>query len=173
MVRSRRRTCIVALALVLAARAVSAQTPGRRFVTDAKVDARGVLHIIYSDRRVVTPPREKDQRGVSDVAVAGDKQTVGWLVQYDNHGITSYTIPLTLIVFRSGTVIRRVSNGFMVSEWFFADEGKRVAFHTDTVHSSLAPYYELRDVDTNQVVEKWEGALTDRAPAWTRRFRRE
>jgi hypothetical protein len=37
--------------------------------------------------------------------VAEDKQTVGWLIDYENC-CTSYPIPLTLVIFRSGEIIR-------------------------------------------------------------------
>jgi hypothetical protein len=55
----------------------------------------------------------------------------------------------------------------MIVSWLFQENGTQVAFNSNTVHGDLAPHYELRDVETGRLIEKWEGHLTDSAPEWT------
>jgi hypothetical protein len=136
-------------------------------ITGISAHPNGSVRITYSDGKVVEAPKEKDQSACLDLAVADDKQTAGWLVAYPNP-TASYPIPTTLIIYRSGKVLRRIDSGFMFSSWRFMNGGKQVAFHTNTVHGDLAPYYELRDIDANKVIDKWEGPQSERAPNWVK-----
>lgn len=148
--------------------------PGARaqaaFITAISVDPDNAIRITHSDGKVVRPPKEKDQGSCEDPAVAEDKQTAGWLVAYGEHPSTSYPIPTTLIIYRSGKILRRLGNGFVFGSWFFVNGGKQVAFNTDTLHGSLAPYYELRDIETNKIIDKWQAPLSDKSPEWVKRL---
>jgi hypothetical protein len=45
-----------------------------------------------------------------------------------------------------------------------------VAFYTNTAHGDRAPYYELRDILTDKMIEHWQGQLTDKSPLWAKRL---
>ena len=141
-------------------------------VGKAYIASDGSIHIIYSDGKDVKPPKEKGQVDCSSPHVAEDKQTVGWLVEYPNC-CTSYPIALTLVIYRSGNVIRRFNDGMLIANWRFVKGGKNVAFYTDTVHGGLAPHYELRNVLTGALLDKWDGDLSATSPGWAKQLSRE
>jgi hypothetical protein len=170
------RALFVLLALIYIGLAdPSAQlTSARTAVVERIVqDPNGTLHILYDDGSRVTPPKEKDwgeergARSYSDGAIASDRQTVGWLVNYANC-CTSYDIPLTLIVYRSGKVIRRVGDGMMISEWHFLAGGKEVAYHSGTVHGDSADHSTRLDIATGKVLATYAGIPDETSPDWTR-----
>ena len=139
------------------------------FISRIYLDSSKNVRIVYSDGREFQPPKEEDQVACESFAVAEDKQTAGWLVDYKNFDAT-YAIPMTLVIYRSGNVIRRISNEFVIGRWYFRGNGKQVAFYTDTVHGDRAPYYELRDIQTDKIIDKWQGQLTEKSPEWAKRL---
>ena len=141
-----------------------------RFIAKVFLDSQENAHIVYNDGKDARPAKEVGQVSCSSPSITKDRQTAGWLVNYDNHGITSYPIPLILIIYRKGRVIRKLGNGMSIGNWYFSEDSNRVAFKTDTVHGGLAPYYELHDIKTNRVVDKWRGPLNEKSPAWAKRF---
>jgi hypothetical protein len=172
-----RMTFLVLVAVVCASpTGASAQVKSESAAVVEKVeqDPNGTLHIVYSDRSRITPPRERTwgqergSRSYSDAAVASDKQTVGWLVNYQNC-CTSYDIPLTLMIFRSGKVIRRVGDGMMIADWYFLAGGKEVVYHAGTVHGDDAGHSARVDIATGKVLATYHGTPDERSPDWTRR----
>ena len=163
---------VLACGLILGLFAMPSESGSKQtaFVSQVFLDAENRIHVKYSDGREDVPPKERGQISCSVPAVAKDKRTVGWLVDYDNLGATSYPIPLKLIIYRDGKRIRKLGNGMLIGTWRFSDNGKQVAFYTNTVHGDLAPYYELHDIETDKIVDKWEGQLTDKTPAWAKRL---
>ena len=97
----------------------------------------GPLHIVYSDGTHIIqrlPPLEKSTDknivfnavGFSEVQLADDGQTLGWAIQVENC-CTSYSIPLSVVVFRSGKVLHTFNSGPTVWNWMFLHEGKQLA----------------------------------------------
>jgi hypothetical protein len=129
------------------------------------------MHIAYSDGKLLRIAKEEGQMTCSSPMVAADKRTVGWLVDYE-YCCTSYPIPLMLVIFRSGKIVERLLPGMAIEAWSFWAGGKQVAFKTNTLHGDLAPYYQLRDIETHAVVGQWEGHLTASAPEWARSLER-
>ena len=152
-----------ALALTVAA---FGQPDRTSLVTRVYLDASQILHIVEQNGKEVVPPKEKDQVAFSSPAIAPDRKTVGWLVDVPNC-CTSYPIAVTLVVYRSGKIVRRLGNESMIAGWGFRAGGTQVAFYTNTVHGDLAPRYELHDVKTGRLVASWEGHLTEASPSWT------
>jgi hypothetical protein len=133
--------------------------------------AGGTLYIIQLDGKNVQQPKEKDQVRYSSPLISGDQQTVGWLVDSD-FCCTSYPISLMLVVYRQGKPLRRFTgDGRAIFDWKFVDRGRRVAFYQDFLHGTPGQHYELRDVETGRLIEKWNGELTPKAPRWTRGMR--
>jgi hypothetical protein len=140
-------------------------------ISNISVNSTGGIEIAYSNGKVIRPTPEKDQETCIDPAVAADRQTAGWLVAFrDSARTTSYPVPTTLIIYRAGKVVRKVSNGFVIGRWQFSNGGREVAFYTDTLHGGLSPYHELRDIETNRIIAKWEGALSEKSPDWVKRL---
>ena len=94
------------------------------------------MHIVYSDGLHIVedlPPKEESTpettcaqcRGIWNDQLADDRQALGWTVHVDNCG-TSYTIPLSLTIFRSGKVIQTIEPGQMIWGWMFRPGGQQV-----------------------------------------------
>ena len=100
--------------------------PGSRYET-------GPLHIIYSDGTEVVqtlpPLRASTDKetvfnavGFSGVALAKDQQTLGWTVNVENC-CTSYSIPLSLVLFATDTCFTPSTRG----KWFGAGCSSKTA----------------------------------------------
>src|SRR5438270_8046106 len=161
---------------IRAAVAMLAVLPGiaqtSKSLTAVNIGSDGIVHIVRSDGSEFIAPKEKDQVSSSSSKIADDKSTAGWLVNYENC-CTSYPIPLTLIVYRPGRPLHKFGDGMSIGDWSFWVGGKQVAFYTNTVHGGLAPHYELHDVRTGRLIEKWEGHPDSKSPAWVHRLRSE
>ena len=157
------RTTFVLFVLNLA---LFAQTPTQpTLIEKIYVDSEGVAHVVESDGADHPQPKEKDQVTCSLPKVADDKRTAGWLVDVPNC-CTSYPISLELLLYQPGKPVQRLGDGMLIADWHFLDGGKRVAFSTNTVHGDLAPYYELREVDTGKLLSHWKGHLNAKSPKW-------
>lgn len=156
---------------------IAESAPGSSYET-------GPLHILYSDGTEITeelPPKKKstednvvfNQEGFADPQLAADRLTIGWTETYDNC-CTSYAIPLMLVIFRSGEVIRRVDPGLtMIWSWMFVDGGERVAIATGPTHGPEIGDFRLYDVNTGKMISEVFGdentqALKPDAPKWAK-----
>lgn len=88
---------------------------------------------------------------------------------------TSYDIPLGLVVYAAGRVHRFTGINLPIFQWAFADHGTRVAYGQEPVHSACATHYELRDVESERLIDSVDvpepcGYLPDpkpvRVPKW-------
>jgi hypothetical protein len=138
-------------------------------ISKVYLDSEQNIRIVYSDGKEFRPPREEDQVACESFAVAEDKQTAGWLVDYPSPN-TTYPIPMTLVIYRSGKVIHKISNGFVIGRWYFLQGGRQVAFATNTLHGDVAPYYELQDILTKKTIDHWQGQVNEKSPEWAKRL---
>jgi hypothetical protein len=144
-----------------------------KFVEHVDKGEGGNLFIVYNDRTRVAAPRQKDWHrkdgptSYDEPAIASDRQTVGWLVNFKNSG-TSYDIPLSLMVYRSGHLVREVGDGFAISEWHFLSRGKEVVFHSGTVHGDNADHSTRVDIATGKVIATHKGVLDENSPDWAK-----
>jgi hypothetical protein len=128
--------------------------------------AGGKVHIVLDDRREVQPPVDKDELSDSSVSISPDKRSVGWLVDHGNC-CTSYPLSLKLMIYRPGKPLRSFAgDGRAIFDWKFIGGGRQVAFYQDYPHGNPVPHYELRDVETGQLVSKWDSAMG--APSWVK-----
>jgi hypothetical protein len=104
---------------------------------------------------------------VSRRTIASDRQTVGWLVNFDTSS-TSYDIPLSVMIYRSGYLVREVGDGFMISEWHFGAGGKEVVYHSGTVHGDDADHATRVDIATGKVLATYKGVLDENSPDWAK-----
>lgn len=143
----------------------------------------GPLHILYSDGTgvVQTLPSLKPSSpthtvfnavGFSRVALASDRQTLGWTVDVQNC-CTSYPIPLTLVVFRHKHRLHTFQQGQMVWNWMFLKGGKEVAAVWGPTHGTDIGDYRLYDVQTGKLLSEVLGDTTiskPNAPAWVKQL---
>jgi hypothetical protein len=152
----------VALCAVIFA---SARSGAQSTIASAALDSGGAIHISYSDGTEIVAPKLQDQVSFGHPRIARDKRTVGWLANYPNC-CTSYPIPMGLIIFRDGKVLRSISPGMPIWHWIFLADGEQVAVYTDTVHGDLNPNYELCDVGSGEAVGSWSPNSTKAQPEW-------
>lgn len=154
------------------------------FINDSEEGSRyetGPLHIIYSDGTEIVqtlPPlvASTDKEivfndvGFAHLQLAPDRQTLGWEVDVENC-CTSYPVPLRVVVFRHGKVLRSFAPGQMVWEWMFLLDGKRLAIVTGPTHGPEVGHYCLYNVQTGKLIAEVFGdestqSLKSDAPAW-------
>jgi len=155
---------------------LAAPSPGSAADTylGATADTSGVVRIRREHGRPIVIGKDLEQVGAEQIAVSKDGRSVGWLALYPNC-CTSYPIPLKLVIYTDGR--RRVFevNGLPIWRWQFSADGARVAFEQETAHGGLGIHYELRDVASGRLVERYdpsehaadEGPPPD-MPAWVK-----
>ena len=145
----------------------------------------GPLHIIYSDGTEIVqtlPPLkpETDEEtvfaavGFSGVELAEDQPTLGWTINVQNC-CTSYSVPLSVVVFQHKQVLHTFHQGQMVWSWMFLEGGKQVAVVFGPTHGPEVGDYQLYEVKTGKLIsEVWGDAVTQSlktdAPDWAKRL---
>lgn len=157
------------------------------FIDEAQKDSgyeTGPLHILYSDgtETVQTlpplkPSTEKEIAfnavGFSAVELAEDRQTLGWMINVEDD--TSYSIPLSVVVFRHKQVLHTFNTGQMVWSWMFLDGGKQVAVVFGPTHGPEVGNYQLYDAKTGKLLAEVSGdedtqSLKPDAPDWAKQL---
>jgi len=169
--------CLFALSFVLCLFAFSIPSEAAELYETVKID-RGQLHIITTDQKEILPPKRSyklgdeilNQVGFMDAVISDDKTTVGWLALYPNC-CTSYPIPLELIIFNNGKIMRVfIGTGLPIWKWKFENKGTQVAFEQETVHGSGGIHYELREIKTGLLIDSLDGDPHPKSPKWLRDF---
>jgi|SRR5271157_511819 len=153
------------LASAIASDKQSVQRPKAPYISAMFIGAGG-MSIIQNDGRIVQPPKETEQVGYSSPRISEDRQSVGWLVDSD-FCCASYPLSFMLVVYRPGKPLRRFTgDGRAIFGWKFVGTGNQVAFEQSFPHGDLRTHYELRDVDTERLVDQWDPDDTPKAPKW-------
>jgi len=151
----------------------AAQSQGQQHrVMTVSADSEGRAHVVERSGREWIVPNETGQVSFDTPLIAVDGRTAGWLAEFPNC-CTSYPIPLTLVLWRDGHVLRRVGNGMDIGRWQFRNGGAQVAYFTDTVHGNLAPACVLMDVATGREVGRWIRGKKRPLPDWAEAFRED
>ena len=99
--------------------------------------------------------------------MAEDRQTVGWLANYDTC-CQSYPIPRQLVIWKSGRVIRKIDAQAMIWNWRFYGRGKEAGFSDGPTHGADIPYsYRLFDIATGRLISEIAGHQ-ENFPDWVR-----
>jgi hypothetical protein len=117
-------------------------------------DAR--VHIVRSDGagELVVPP-EPGQDSVQQIKVAVDRRTVGWLVSTYASCCVSYAIPVDLVIWRDGHIVRRFHSAQFIAEWNFARGAREVTFSTEVLHGDADATCYRKDIATGKQLESW------------------
>ena len=119
------------------------------------IDPSGQLRISTKHHREIVPKKEQDQTGFADAQISPDGRAVGWLALYPNC-CTTYPIALKLVILANGAQRSYAGNGLPISRWCFWAGGKQVAFEQETVHGGMGVHYELRDIETGELIDKYD-----------------
>lgn len=148
--------------------------PGSKYET-------GDLHILYSDgtqvvgkmaKKKPSPDSIFDQVGIDDVKVAADRRTIGW-EEMSTNCCTSYSIPESLAIYRSGRSVLHIQQGQTIWYWTFRDGGRRVAVVWGATHGPQVGDFQLIDVKAGRLIAEVYGdpntqALDSDAPKWAK-----
>jgi hypothetical protein len=134
-------------------------------ILKVNIDPAGKIHILDSAGHETTPPQDKDQVSCSSAKIAEDKHTVGWVGEYSNAD-NSYPLPLALVIYRDGSVIREIEPGQSIWDWHFLKSGAEVAFWVGPTHGDFIPHFELHDVRSGRLLAQWDGHVDQKHPTW-------
>jgi hypothetical protein len=118
----------------------------------AAIDANGDLAIVTTEGRTVTVRKEGEQTSFSAPVLSSSKAVVGAQAMFPNC-CTSYDIPLQLVVYAAGNVHRFRGGNLPIFQWAFVDGGKRIAYGQEPVHFGCETHYELRDIESERLIE--------------------
>ena len=147
--------CVVALLLPPELSAAQTRTTVRRGAEtyqSVAIDANGSLAITTSEQKTIVVPKEGEQSSFSTPIMSPARTAVGAQAQFPNC-CTSYDLPLQLVIYANGKVHRFTGIGLPIFQWHFADGGSRVAFAQEAAHFSCATHYELREIETERLVD--------------------
>lgn len=155
------------LALVLINAVVPLCAYAQDQVVAVSAGPEGTAQLTLRDGSTITISKERGQVGISDARIAPDG-TVGWLADFHVETV-SYPVAGTLIVWRTGKIIRRFPTAQVFYSWTFHAQGKQVAYHTGPLHGERMAHCELHDVASGRTLAVWDGdlRLRDNRPAWT------
>jgi hypothetical protein len=122
---------------------------------ETAIDPSGQLRISTKHRREIVPKKEPEQTAFADAIISPDGRAVGWLALFPNCCAT-YPIALKLVILFNGESRTYTGNGLPISRWCFWGGGKQAAFEQETVHGGMGVHYELRDVATGELVDKYD-----------------
>ena len=152
------RHVLAALALTLTARAAEPKYGA------IDIGPEEALHLKRSDHKEEIVHKENGQTGFTAWAVSPDRRTVGWLALYPSPLPSSQSqVPLMLVLFRNGVVLRRFPAEQPYYGWSFRANGRRVA-SCDGPPSGGATRCLLRDIETGKTVESWDPKSAGRPP---------
>jgi hypothetical protein len=132
------------------------------------IDPSGQLHITTKRKREIVPRKETEQVSFDNAQISPDGRAVGWLALYPNC-CTSYPIPLKLVILVNGRQRTFTGSGLPIGRWCFWAEGKQVAFEQETVHGGMGVHYELRDIETGELADKYDpdaNPTVTKPPRW-------
>jgi hypothetical protein len=159
----------------LVACSVSARGAAGPDVTKAYVDGKGSVHILMADGRqhTIAPQKWQDGGSYTDVSVAQDGKTVGWvanqmLAPFEGGTNYAYEIGVDVEVWRAGKAIARFAPG-VIQDWVFLKNGEEVAIHTAPPHGQ--EFYDCTrfDVRLGKELEHWSLDRRDYVvPEWAK-----
>lgn len=157
------------VAAVAASSAFAAGAAG--YAIGAKADDGSSLSLARDGRTVPAPKTEPEQAGFEQARVSADGRTVGWVAQMPNC-CTSYPLPLVLVLYRDGKVIRRFDEAPPIWDWAFVPGRDEVVIRQAYPHGpEYFTFTRLRIAD-GKALASYECSQDEKVhaprPAWTR-----
>lgn len=145
---------------------VQAETQRYRSV---RLDERGQLHLVLSSGREFLPRKLPDQVAFTQPLLSQNHRTVGWLADYSDPGGTS-PYSGTLVLYRSGHLLRKFSTGQTFWSWQFASRNSAVAYCKGPTHGG-ARDCELRSLISGHLLALWVPDDKVDPPVWAKGLR--
>jgi hypothetical protein len=154
---------------IIATLALTATAANAQIIERAYAGADHKAHLVLHSGAEKVIAAEEQQVGVENFVISPDHRTVGWSVLVDNC-CTSYPVPVTLILYRSGKKIA-LASGQTVWKWHFMANGDRLAVLWGPTHS-WAGQACLYDSRTGKQLGQWwgRGDPPDWAAEWEDEF---
>lgn len=143
----------ILIVLALTAFALSALADGYTQATISK--NQHALAIFSGAHKIMAPRTDSEQRAFSNAQISSNGQMVGWLV-LSSSCCQSYPIPLSLVIFRDGKVIRKFEDERPVWNWSFQNQDTAVAYLLRTTHGNSTVSYKLRRISDGKLIEEFE-----------------
>lgn len=141
---------------------------GQDAIVRVYADQKNRAHVVDKNGKSTVVAGERGQVGIDSVQIAEDGQTAGWLVLYANPDGGS-PFAGTLVLWRSGKVVRRFEADQTFWSWAFNAHAEQVASHVGPTHSETTSHCELHDVESGRLLASWDGDLEDpNRPPWTK-----
>ena len=131
-------------------------------------DEKHDVHVVSAGGKETVVAHEQGQVGIEEINIAEDRQTLGWLVLYEDPDGSS---PLAgkLVLWRDGRVLRKFGTAQVFWSWAFEHVAEQVAYHIGPTHGETTSHCELHESRTGRLVASWDGDLDSTArPAWTK-----
>jgi hypothetical protein len=126
--------------------------PAAETYESATIDGNGHLVIVKANGQTVLVRKEGEQTAFSEPVVSSARTAVATQAMLPNC-CTAYDIPLQLVVYAGGKAHRFKGVDWPIFQWGFADNGTRIAYGQEPVHSGCATHYELRDIASERLLE--------------------
>jgi hypothetical protein len=134
-----------------------------------EIDSSGQLRILTKRHHEIVPKKERQQVGFEKAEISPDGRAVGWLELYSTAG-DSDRVPLKLAIYAGDNLRTFTGTGLPIRRWRFQAEGKQVAFEQETVHGGIGVHYELRDIESGDLVAKFDpesdSVMIAKPPRW-------
>jgi len=160
--------CFLGVAVIVLA--PTAIGTGRLIYRSVTVDRNGQLHIVLESGKEIMPPRIRGQKSFDEPAISPDGRTVGWIAVWRNQNPNFTDLPLELVIYRTGHILRRIRGGFFW-DWRFEADGKQVAYSTGPQHGGAAVCL-LLDVNSGREIAVWQVTGETDPPDWAAPLRR-
>ena len=141
-------------AIVLAASLLSVSAATDIYV-ETVIDPSGQLRITTKRRKEIVPKKEADQVSFERAAISPDGRAVGWLALFPN-SIAPEPVPLKLVILANGAQRSFTGSGLPISGWCFWAGGRQVAFKQGTIRGGMGAHYELHDIVTGELSDKYD-----------------
>ena len=128
---------------------------GTDVYVETAIDPSGQLHIGTKHHREITPQKVRGQTAFRDARISPDGRAVGWLALFPSR-YSSDPIPLQLVILVNEDQRSLTGSGMPIMRWCFWGSGKLVAFAQETLHGGAGVHYELRDIETGELADKYD-----------------
>jgi hypothetical protein len=133
-------------------------------------DAKGNLHIVFTDGKDLAVPKEKGryevaQEGFENILIAKSKRRVGWLASYM---VCAQSYPCTpeLAIFENGKIIQFIKPvSGVIWNWSFIRGGDRVAIQYGFPHGDEVGAFALHDAVSGKKISEYS-QIGKRKPDW-------
>jgi hypothetical protein len=157
------------VAAIAAAWACAAGAAG--YAVQARPEDGSRLSFLRDGHEIEAPRTEPGQAGFAQARVSADGRTAGWVAQMPNC-CTSYPLPLVLVLYRDGKVIRRFDEAPPIWNWAFLPGRDEVVIQQAYPHGpEYLTFTRLRIAD-GKALARYACNQDERVhaprPAWTR-----